>query len=379
MITTTTTTTTTTGSGAGAGRNLTFVASQGITMNRMMQSSSSFSSSSSCSSSSSSSSSSSLPSTPLALSSSSNNNYKNKFVHFSHDPVTRIGIMTLHSPTTTHNPLTMEMGIEFRKTVQDINTLLLNNELNMNTIILHGANSTFSAGGDIHWLLDLGKNSVHSNSDLMYDFYQSFLCVRKLQVPVICAIDGYAIGAGACLAIATDIRVMSKKAKIGFNFVKLGIHSGMGGSHFLPIAVGEAKAMEILLMGKVLTGEEAERMGLIQVLVDEGEGEGQGQGQGEADGEGVGVGVGEGKSVVLEEAKRVAARIGRMNPLAVRSMVQTMRSREDSMGMGLDHALRREAHAQAICYARNDWGEGLTAVMEKRQPSFDDYQNNDWL
>jgi Enoyl-CoA hydratase/carnithine racemase len=238
--------------------------------------------------------------------------------------------MTLHSPTTKHNPLTVEMGNEFRKTVQDINTLILNNELNINTIILQGANSTFSAGGDINWLLDLGKNSVHRNADLMYDFYQSFLCVRKLQVPVISAIDGYAIGAGACLAIATDIRVMSTTAKLGFNFVRLGIHSGMGGSHFLPVAVGEAKAMEILLTGKVLTGEEAKSLGLVQRLVDQSAGE----------------------DLLLEEAKRVATRIGRMNPLAVRSMVQTMRSREDSMGMGLDHALRREAHAQAICYAR---------------------------
>jgi enoyl-CoA hydratase/carnithine racemase len=270
---------------------------------------------------------------PSQLSSPSSNN--NKYVHFSHDPTSKIGTMTLHSPTTKHNPLTVEMGNEFRRTVQDINTLILNNELNINTIILHGANSTFSAGGDINWLLDLGRNSVHMNADLMYDFYQSFLCVRKLQVPVISAIDGYAIGAGACLAIATDIRVVSKSAKIGFNFVRLGIHSGMGGSHFLPIAVGEAKAMEILLTGQVLTGEEAKSLGLVQRVVEDTTSSGSTCGQD-----------------VLEEAKRVAARIGRMNPLAVRSMVQTMRSREDSMGMGLDHALRREAHAQAICYAR---------------------------
>lgn len=278
---------------------------------------------------------------------------KRAHVHFSHDPSTKTGIITLDS-STKHNPLTIEMGAEFKKTIQDINSSILRNELNINTIILHGANSTFSAGGDINWLMDLANNSVHQNVDLMYEFYQSFLSVRKLPVPVICAIDGYAIGAGACLAIATDIRIMSKAAKIGFNFVKLGIHSGMGGSHLLPVAVGEAKAMDILLSGKILTGEEAEELGLVQRVVDK-------------SGEGL-----------LEEARILASSLGKMNPLAIRSMVQTMRLRQDSMGLGLEHTLRMEAHAQAMCYARDDWGEGLIAVKEKRQPSFDDY-HNDWL
>ena len=196
----------------------------------------------------------------------------------------------------------------------------------------------------------------------MLQFYKSFLCVRDLHVPVITAIDGYAVGAGACLAIATDVRIMAHDAKIGFNFVKLGIHAGMGGSHFLPLAVGEGKAMEILLMGQMLDGVEAERLGVVQRVV-------------HVDRTGGGDLVGE---EVLNEARKVAKRIAKMHPLAVRTMVQTMRLRENSIGMGLESTLRREAFAQALCYAKEDWGEGLDAVTERRQPSFDDY-HSDWL
>jgi len=273
------------------------------------------------------------------------------------------------------------MGRQFQSTIQAINNSISSNEININSIILHGANSTFSAGGDINWLKDLSKNPVHVNTDIMLQFYKSFLCVRELHVPVISAIEGYAVGAGACLAIATDVRIMAHDAKIGFNFVKLGIHAGMGGSHFLPLAVGEGKAMEILLMGKMIDGVEAERLGVVQKVVhidrtgDAVDGDGDSNGTGTGNGNGTGNKNGE---EVLDEARKVAKRIGKMHPLAVRSMVQTMRLREDSMGMGLESALRREAYAQALCYAREDWGEGLDAVTQKRQPSFDDY-HSDWL
>ena len=115
--------------------------------------------------------------------------------------------------------------------------------------------------------------------------------------------------------------------------------------------------MEILLTGRTLNGVEAGEMGLAQKVVDCDE---------------------NGKTNVLEEAKKMAMKIGGLHPLAVRTMVHTLRLREDSMGCGLESSLRREAHAQALCYAREDWGEGLQAVVEKRQPSFDNYQG-DWL
>jgi enoyl-CoA hydratase/carnithine racemase len=281
---------------------------------------------------------------------------KKQLVKFSHDPQSKVGIITLDSPVK-HNPLTVEIGHQFKETIAYINSSISANKINVNSILLHGANSTFSAGGDIKWLKELKKNPVHVNADHMLDFYRSFLCVRDLQVPVISVIDGYAIGAGACLALATDLRVVSADAKISFNFVKLGIHAGMGGSHFLPLAVGEGRAMDILLTGRVLTGIEAGEMGVAQRVVHK-----------------------SGLSL-LEEAKMIAIEIGSNSPLAVRSMVQTLKMRENALGGGLESALRREAFAQALCYAKSDWGEGLDAIVERRQPSFDDYSssNDDWV
>ena len=285
---------------------------------------------------------------------SSNSSLSSSLVTFTHDPETKIGTITMSSPVK-HNPLTVELGLQFKRTIQSINSSISDNRLHINSIVLHGANSTFSAGGDMKWLRDLKNNPVHINADIMMEFYKSFLCIRDLPVPVIAAIDGYAIGAGACLAIATDMRIMSASAKIGFNFVKLGIHSGMGGSHFLPLAVGESRAKDILLTGRVLTGIEAGEMGVAHRVIDKSGPD------------------------LLEEANNLAIEIGDKHPLAVRSMVQTLRMRENAYCGGIEAALRREALAQALCYAKSDWGEGLDAIVEKRQPNFDDYQVDDWI
>ena len=179
----------------------------------------------------------------------------NNLVTFKYDPKHNVGFITLNSPST-FNALTVEMGVQFELLVHDL-TKQLNGESplymssdpdehhdthhgrdaknskkfsstsikNMNVIILKGAKQNFSSGGDLSWLRKLRHNAVHINADKMYSFYKSFLSVRSLPVPTIAYIQGYAVGAGACLALATDLRVMDEKAKIGFNFVKLGTHN----------------------------------------------------------------------------------------------------------------------------------------------------------
>ena len=238
------------------------------------------------------------------------------------------------------------MGRVFQALVRQLESDIRNGTHNVNAIVLTGAGTdAFSAGGNFDWLRSLKDLPVHVNADTMLSFYKSFLSIRKLPVPVVAAIQGPAIGAGAGLALACDLRVTSPgPRRLGFTFSRLGIHSGMGVSHLLPTSMGGSSAIlnEILLTGKSLTGEEAFRYGLVNRLADN----------------------------VKEEAYKLAEEVARQNPLAIRSMTQTLRQRQDE---GLEACLQREAYAQALCYHRDDWGEGLDAVLDKRNPDFADY------
>jgi enoyl-CoA hydratase len=299
-------------------------------------------------------------------------------VTFTHDKINNIGIITLNSPST-YNALSVEMGYQFESLIHNL-TRQLNQDQetnqptnqhtkqnqksisNLNAIILKGSKHNFSSGGDLTWLRNLRHNPVHINADKMYSFYKSFLSIRTLPVPTISHIQGYAIGAGACLALATDLRVMDTNAKIGFNFVKLGIHSGMGGSHLLSNAIGQSKAKYALLTGQVFNSKEAYENGIANEISNLNTNGGTNSD-------------GHDDETVMKLAKQIAS----MHPLAVRSMVQTVRMREDAMGGigGIDATMKREAYAQALCYAKDDWGEGLDAVVEKRQPDFDTYHEYD--
>lgn len=272
----------------------------------------------------------------------------NALVNWTVDDASKIGTITLNSPKT-FNALTVEMGQDFQTLVNDIKQELSDGSVHVNAIVLTGAgDDAFSAGGNVEWLRGLKDKPVYENADAMMSFYQSFLCIRECPLPVIAALQGPAVGAGACLAIACDLRVSSRIPRcLGFTFSRLGIHSGMGGSHLLMRALGgpSAKVNEILLTGKTLSGEEAFDLGLLNRLAAE-------PGQ------------------VKMEARRLAEEVARQNPLSVRSMIQTLRTQQDD---GLQAALQREAYAQALCYNRKDWGEGLDAVIEKRDPVFDNY------
>ena len=267
---------------------------------------------------------------------------------FSLDEKTKVATLTLNSPST-FNALTVEMGEAFEDMITNrLVPGLKSGEVNANSLVLCGAgDKAFSAGGDLKWLKGLRHNPVHVNADNMISFYRSFLCIRDLQIPTIAAINGPAIGAGACLATACDMRVTSSRSKIGYTFASLGIHAGMGGSHFLPLSIGRSLANEALLTGKIFSGDEALEVGLVNKLAQTDD-----------------------SAAVKGEAMELAKKIAQQHPLAVRTMTKSIRLKEDE---GLDAALRLEAYAQAMCYARDDWGEGIEANVERRDGNFDDY------
>lgn len=247
--------------------------------------------------------------------------------------------------------MTVEMGKDFQRTIQQIKEELYTTS-NVQAIVIQGeGDQAFSAGGNLEWLHTLRHNSVHQNMDIMIQFYHSFLDMRQhIPIPTIAALHGPAMGAGACLALACDLRIAaSGDVKVlGFPFTKLGIPSGMGGLYLLQQqGISSVKATEILLLGQTLTGEEANELGLINRLVP----------------------VDRVKIVAQDIAKEIATR----HPVAVRSLIQSWRLGKD---VGLADALYRDAHAQAMCYNRNDWGKGLIAVAEKKpMADFDPYHD----
>ena len=138
----------------------------------------------------------------------------------------------------------------------------------------------------------------------------------------------------------------------------------MGASHFLPLLLGHTKATEVLLTAKKFTANEAFDIGLANRLVQEKEEEKEDIDEcGDIH-----------SSSTMKEALDLAETLTSQHPVAMRTMVQTLRDSQNSCnGSNLEIALRREAYAQAVCYARKDWGEGLDAVVERRSPNFDDY------
>lgn len=246
-----------------------------------------------------------------------------------------VGLISLNVPDKL-NALSVGVGEEFKARVEE-----LRNVADLRAVVVTGNGSAFSAGGDLSFLEARTKTSPEANSDEMLRFYGRFLSLRDLHVPVIAAVNGAAVGAGLCLALISDIRIVAEDAKLGLNFARLGIHSGLGSSHFLPMLVGQQQATYMLLTGGLISGREAARTGLALEALP--------------------------ADRVVSRALEVAEEMALSSPVAVRTTLATLRAKQN---VGLAQALQREADAQSLCYAHTDLLEGLAAVKTKRKPKF---------
>ncbi|KAL7753265.1 hypothetical protein RI367_001040 [Sorochytrium milnesiophthora] len=251
----------------------------------------------------------------------------------------RTGVATvkLNRPSSL-NALTEGMGDAFTQVMQE-----LQKDAALRALILTGEGRAFSAGGDLQFLRARTKVSSAHNVTAMREFYSRFLSIRKLPVPTIAMINGPAIGAGMCLAMACDLRVASTNAKMGFNFVRIGLSPGMAGTFILPRVTNPQVATRLLLTGDIITGDEALRLGVVTSTST--------------------------ADTLEEDTLTLARRIASASPAAVRLTTQALRASVDD---GLDQGLWREAASQSICYTNADFTEGIDSIEAKRTPVFGD-------
>ncbi|MCB9555796.1 MAG: enoyl-CoA hydratase/isomerase family protein [Deltaproteobacteria bacterium] len=235
------------------------------------------------------------------------------------------------------NAMSDRMGDEIAAAVAE-----LNEDPSLRVLLVRGRGKSFAAGGDFDFIAARAKDSAENNRQIMRRYYGKFLSIRQVSVPTIAVIHGAAIGAGLCFALGCDIRLAAEQAKLGLNFVRLGLHPGMGASYLVSRLVGPAKAAELMLSGRTIAAEEALACGLVNQLY--------------ADGD-----------ALLAAARELADDIAKGAPLAVR---RTKASIQRAANLSLDEMLDAEAYAQALDFSTDDLAEGVKAFYEKRRPMF---------
>ena len=252
-------------------------------------------------------------------------------------PEPGVAVVVLDDPDR-RNAMSVEMGEALRSTTEELGA-----DEGVRAVVLTGEPPAFSAGGDLAMLEDYARRTREENFDAtesMRSFYARFLSVRDLPVPVVAAVNGHAVGAGLCVALACDLRIGADDAKVGLNFSRLGLHPGMGGSWLLPQAVGTQRAAELLYTGRLVTGDQAASWGLALESLPADE--------------------------VLARGVSLASEIAAAAPQVVRQLKETL----SIPAATLDEALGREARCQAVNYGTEDLVEGLAAGRERRAPSF---------
>jgi enoyl-CoA hydratase/carnithine racemase len=248
-----------------------------------------------------------------------------------------VATITLNRPERL-NALTFEVYRELTDTFA-----ALRNEANVRAVVITGAGRAFCSGGDVHDIIgELFARNMEGLLEFTRMTCELIRNIRALPQPVIASLNGTTAGAGACIALAADIRIASEEAKIAFLFVKVGLSGAdMGAAYLLPRVVGLAKATELLYTGDFISAQEAERIGLYNRMV-----------PGE-----------ELSATTLEFAQRLA-----QGPAFALAKTKEMLNRE--LDMNLDAALECEAQAQAICMQHSDYREAYEAFVGKRKASF---------
>jgi enoyl-CoA hydratase/carnithine racemase len=204
-------------------------------------------------------------------------------------------------------------------------------------IILTGSERAFAAGADIKEMA--AKTFAEAVAE---DFItRNWEAVARCRTPVIAAVAGFALGGGCELAMMCDIVLAAETARFSQPEITLGIPPGAGGTQRLPRAVGKAKAMEMILTGRMIDAAEAERAGLVSRVVP--------------------------ADKLMEEARAVAAAIARLSPIAVQLAKELVDAAYETP---LAQGVRQERRVFHAAFATEDQKEGMAAFIEKRKPVF---------
>ena len=246
-----------------------------------------------------------------------------------------IARLTLNRPAQA-NALDVDTGHDLEAAVARVSA-----HPDVRVVVLAGAGKHFSGGGDFAFLEENSRLPRAQVVERMRRFYALYLSVLALPVPTIAAVQGSAIGAGLCLALACDLRVGARSAKLGANFLRVGLHPGMGATLLLPHVVGPARAAQLLMTATPLDAEAALSIGLLGEVV--------------ADDE------------LTRAAEGVAAQIAKGAPRAAKELVETLRG---PLRAALPAALEREANCQADDFGSDDLRSAVEAFRRGETPTF---------
>ncbi|HET6937118.1 MAG TPA: enoyl-CoA hydratase/isomerase family protein, partial [Nocardioides sp.] len=227
-----------------------------------------------------------------------------------------VALLTLDNPDM-RNAMSDQMTASWVSAVGELAA-----DRSLRAVVVTGAGSAFCSGGNTSWIASEPSATVDRLRSRMLPFYRAWLSIQTLEVPTIAAVNGPAIGAGLCLALACDLRFAAAGATLGVPFVKLGMHAGMGGTHLLPEVVGEAHARDLLLTGRMVDADEALRIGLVSRVLD--------------------------PESFLDDVLEIASGIASTAPIASRLTKLALR---DGGHRDLETALQWEAMAQPITLA----------------------------
>ena len=254
----------------------------------------------------------------------------------------RVATITLNRPERK-NPLTFESYAELTATFRALKAAK-----EIRALVLTGAGGNFCSGGDVHEIIgplvamrdQRDRDGLRRFTRMTGDLVSA---MRACPQPIVAAVDGVCAGAGAILAMASDLRLGTARSKVAFLFVRVGLSGAdMGACAILPRIIGQGRASELLYTGRVMEGAEAERWGFYNRLVT--------------------------PEALLDEARALARSLAD-GPIAAHTMTKACLHRE--WNLSVDEAIAAEAEAQAACMQTEDFARAYRAMVARQTPAFE--------